>query len=86
MISSSTSLHAVARVDQNKNAAQGWPTRQVLLEQALPFLDHSDGRIGKAIARQVDHVDVARGEEVDLLRAAGRVGRTRKPLAPGQAR
>ncbi|MPL75570.1 hypothetical protein SDC9_21396 [bioreactor metagenome] len=78
-------LHAVARVDQHEGAAQVHPAREIGLEQILPLLHHRHRRLGKAIARKVDEIGPAGGgEEVDLLRAPGRVRGAGKVLAVRQ--
>jgi hypothetical protein len=85
MISSSTGFDSVTRVDQDEGAAERGAAREIGLEQRLPFLHHRDRRLGIAVAGQVDEVvTFAEGEEVDFLRAAGRVGGARQRLAARQ--
>jgi hypothetical protein len=76
---------SVTRVDQHEGPAERGAAREVGLQQPLPFLHHRDRRLGIAVAGQVDEVvTFAEGEEVDFLRAAGRVGGARQPLAARQ--
>src|SRR5690606_12016633 len=51
----------------------------------LPFRDNGHGRLGEAVARQVDEIArIPGGEEVDFLRAAGGVGGAGEVLAAGE--
>ncbi len=85
MISSSTALIPWRASISTKARRRVGAPGQIGLQQPLPFLDHLHRRIGKAIAGQVDQiVAVGQREEVDLLRAAGRVRRPRQRLAAGQ--
>ena len=74
-------LHPMARINQHEGPAQRRAACKISFEQSLPFLDHRQRGIGKAIARQIDEIVLCtQCEIVDLLGAAGRIGGPRKPL------
>ena len=78
-------LDAMARIDQAKGPAQGRASCQIVFQQRLPFGDHRDRRLGKAVAGQVHQIAaLAQGEIVDLLGPARRVGGPGDALAAGQ--
>ena len=80
-------LNAMPTIDQNQRAFENLTPAQKIIDQKAPFLDHILGRFGKAIAGHIDQAEaqrLAHVEEVQLLRAAWRIGRAGQAIAVGQ--
>ena len=78
-------LGPVPRVDQQAHPQQARPPAQIGEHQPGPALDHVLGRLGEAVARQIDQDQpAAQVEQVDLLGPARRVGGARQAGPAGQ--
>ena len=78
-------LQPVAGVNQHGGADQSGATAQVAADELLPGVDFRFGRLGEAVAGQIDqHQPATQIEHVDLLGPPRRPRDARQLIAPGQ--
>jgi hypothetical protein len=74
-------------VDQHQGTLERRAAAQIIVDQEAPLADDVFGRLGKAVAGHVDQPQLQRlahVEEVELLRAAGRVRGACEAVAVGE--